>query len=250
MKYVPLILALSIGVSGCSTTRQSLELRRDQLVRLEQNARSLDEAAVAGEFDPSRYDAYLNIQPAFFEQMLKSFDGATATITASGRPIELRIASARMAFRSGSPELKLDVAARDVRSGLAVEVDSDARLILERDPAAPDMLYGSIAMTRMVPKAEWGPFEFTKAKFVRSLLSLEATKFTERLPKFAIPVSHRFAFGSPMAVQDSGQLATGNGSWIRGEVSIPSTRTDGVFAIKHIIFLKNGVHLFANVEQN
>lgn len=250
MKHMSWALTLLIGVTGCSTTRQSLELRRDQLQRLQQNAATLNAVAEAGNLDPAHYDAYLNLQPVLFEQMLQSFDGFSTTLKAGNRPVEMRIKSVRLAFRTGSPELAIDIEARDVRTGLIVGIDTDARLVLERDSADPDKLFGRIAVTRLVPRAKWGPLEFTKGKFIRALLSLEAIKYTERLPRFAIPVTYRFAFGSPAGVQDSGQVATGNGSWIRGDIALPSTRTEGVFAIKQIVFLKNGVHLFANVEQN
>lgn len=250
MKRICYTIGLIIALTGCNTTRQSLELRRDQLQRMQTSALSLRDVANAGGLDPSRYDAYLNIQPELFAQMLQSFAGFKTTFDAGNRPVEMRINSVRLAFRTGSPELLLDVVARDVRTGFEARVDTDARLVLEKDTANPEQLFGRVAVTRLVPQANWGPLDFTKGRFVRALLSVEAIKYTERLPRFAIPVSHRFAFGSAAQLQDSGQIPTGNGSWIRGDINLPSTQTEGVFAIKQIVFLKNGVHLFANVEQN
>jgi hypothetical protein len=250
MKQISWTLALLVALGGCNTTRQSLELKRDQLARMQQNAVALREVADAGSLNPGGYDAYLNIQPELFSQMLQSFDGFTTSLGAGTRPVEIKINSVRLAFRTGTPELVLDLAARDVKTGLTVGIDTDARLILERDATDPDKLFGRIAVTRLVPKANWGPLDFTKARFVRAVLSLEAIKYTERLPRFAIPVTHKFAFGGPAVTQDSGQIPTGDGSWIRGNIALPATLTEGIFAIKQIVFLKNGVHLFANVEQN
>lgn len=239
---------LAVTVAGCSTDRQLLELKRDRLLQIEQQALATKAGVEQGSFDPKRYDVYLALDADIFGRALGSIKGSTIKIEASGRPIALTINELDMNFRPGSPEINISVAAKDIRTGLIAKLKMDSRLIIEGDRAQPDTMTARIVATRVVPELSWGPFDFTKAKFVKALLSLEAQHFTAKLPAVTLPVSSEFAFGDPAKSVDSGQLPTGNGSWIRGNVSYPSTETKGKFVVRNILFLRNGVHLFANVE--
>ncbi len=250
MKYaiyqVGIVLGLSL--SGCSTTNQALELRRDQLLRIEKSAVETRDLAASGSFDPSKYDAYLGIRPALFDNILQQVSNSKFELLAGGRKIEVEVQTLKMSFRPGSPEISLVASARDMKSGINAEIDIDTRLILEGDPQRPGELFARVTATRIVPKIAWGPLQLTKARFVRSLLSLEAIRFTEKLPRFSVPIDSTFAFGEAAQVRPTGRVATGNGSWISGTVSVPSTLTSGRFVVKHVVFLESGVHMFANVE--
>jgi hypothetical protein len=235
-------------LAGCSTERDLLELRRDQLLRIEQNAKAVRQGTEQGSFDPHRYDAYLAVDADVFNRILSTVNGYSIDIEASGRPVTLSVKAFETNFRPGSPEIRLDVEAVDRRSGVRAAVKLDSRLIIEGDLQNPDKLAARIVATNMVPDLKWGPLDFTKARFVRSLLSLEASRYTEKLPAMTLPLTVDFAFGSPAVVADSGRIDTGNGSWIRGNISYPDTMTKGRFAVKNILFLNNGVHLFAMVE--
>jgi hypothetical protein len=242
------LCAAMLLLSGCSTTKQALELRRDQLLRIEKGALAARDLAVAGAYDREKYDAYLAIRPTLFDNILKEVSGSKFDVVANGRTIAVEVQTVRMAFRPGSPEISLVASVIDKRSGLSAAIDIDTRLILEGDPNHPDQMFARVTATRIVPKLAWGPLEFTKARFVRSLLALEATKFTERLPRFSVPVKSAFAFGEAAQDRATGRISTGGDSWIKGTVAIPSTLISGRFVVKHVVFLESGVHLFANVE--
>ena len=195
-----------------------------------------------------RHDLYLTLDADVFTRLLEGVEGNTVEVVASNRPIELTVDKVEMTFRPGSPEIELAAKARDVGSGLIAELQMDSRLVIEGEPARPDELLARIVATRIVPRVRWGPFEFTKRKFVRSLLSLEAARFTERLPAARLPLAREFAFGKPANSVDSGQIKTTRDSWIRGNLSFPSTEIRGRFVVHNVLFLENGIHLFANVE--
>jgi hypothetical protein len=242
-----LILGL-FALGACSTDRQALELRRDRLLAIEANAQQVRERMAAGTFQPEKYDVYLALDADVFQRAFAEIAGSKIEIDAKGRPVTIDIERFATNFRPGSPEITLAAKAIDRRSGLEAAVDLDTRMVLIGDPATPDELTAKIYATRLVPKVRWGPLDFTRARFVRSLLALEGSKLTDKLPAMRLPLAKAFSFGSPAQTFDSGQIPTGNGSWIRGDVALPDTETKGRFVVNHILFLENGVHIFASVE--
>lgn len=232
---------------GCNTRIQQLELQRDQLLRIESAARATRVAADSGEFDPAKYDFYLLLNRSVFDTVMTSFDGMTLAVPAGDRMVDFTVSSLRMGFRPGNPEVTLVATARDRESGLEAGVDLDTRLLIERDTTQGDALFLRVVATRIVPRVSWGAFDFTRRRFVKRLLALEATKFTERLPRIELPVKSDFRIGGPASTQTV-TMPTGNGSTITGTISFPRTEQSGAVAVKHILSLRNGIHLFANVE--
>jgi hypothetical protein len=136
--------------------------------------------------------------------------------------------------------------ARDRKTGVTAGVDMDTRLLIERDSAQPATMYMRVVATRIVPRVSWGPFDLTRRRFVRRLLALEATRFTERLPRVSLPVSSTFSIGGPERTQTV-TLPAGEGT-VTGVVRFPDTQQRRAVVVKEILSLRNGVHLFADVE--
>jgi len=247
-KHHIIALVSAVLLCGCSTERDLLELRRDRLLQIEANAIQVRNAIPQGSFDPARYDVYLAIDADVFQRAFAEIEGTKLLVEAKGRPIAIEIGTFATKFRPGSPEISLAASAVDIKSGLRAAIALDTRLILVGDPQQPDQLTAKLVATRVVPDLRWGPLNFTRGRFARAILALEATKLTDQIPSMRLPLAKDFSFGSSAQTLDSGTIPTGNDSWIRGEISIPDTRTSGQFAVKNILFLENGVHLFASVE--
>lgn len=246
---LPMALGMLMLLPGCSTTGDLLRLQRDKLQLIEKNVTAARDRSLQGAYDPSRYDAYLALNATLFQQILVSFDGTKADLDISGRPVSITVNSVRTDFRPGSPQITLDAIASDARSGIQAQVEIDSRLVITRTSDDPEQLQVAIVATRIVPRVSWGPFEITKLRFARALLTLEAERFTSKLPTFTLPLGTGFAFGEQARTIQSDTIPTGeHGGWIRGNLSYPATLTTGRFAIKEILFLENGVHVFANVE--
>lgn len=238
-------LATSLLLAGCSTNVRLLELRRDQLLGIEQAATRTRDVASQGTYTPDRYDLYLMLNAKVFDQILARFDNTVVSVEGD-RPIDVTLSSLRMAFRPGYPEVTLAAKALDRKSGTQAEVELDLHLMIEGDPASPDTLYLKAVATRIVPKLRWGPFDFTRWRFARRLLELEAARLTERIPRISIPVQSNFVIGGKSAAQVT-RIDTGEG-YMLGTLSYPSTERSARISVKHILFLKNGVHVFADVE--
>lgn len=245
-----LALAFAVGaaalLSACSTQTQILTLERDRLLRVEQGAMAVSENASQMLYRPADYDLYLALHRSTFETLLDRFSGTTVQVESGGRAIEVTLDTIRMDFRPGNPEVSIEARARDVRTGLEAELEMDSRLILEGDLSRPDELRLRIVATRLVPNLRWGFFDLSRHRFAHSLLTLEASKVTDRVPTVSLPLAHDFSIGAARATRRI-TLPVGDGT-ITGDLTTPSTRVDGRIAIKHVVFLRNGVHVFANVE--
>jgi hypothetical protein len=238
-------LAMAGLIAGCSTNVKLLEMRRDQLVTIETSAKGTRDLAAQGAYDPNRYDLYLMLNATVFDQLLAGFDGTKVTIDGK-RPIDITLGSIRMAFRPGYPDVTVNAKARDRKSGAVAELAIDIRLLVEGDPAKPDTLYLRPVATRIVPQLKWGILDLAKWRFAQRLLTLEATRVTEKVPRISIPVQNRFVIGGKASSQQT-RIDTGDG-YILGNVAYPSTEREAGIAVRHILFLKNGVHVFADVE--
>jgi len=237
--------ALTLALlTGCSTNLQRLELTRDHLLEVERSADRIGALAAEGRFDPQRYDLYLLLNARVFDQILGGFDNVTLAVEGD-RPIDITLSSVRLAFRPGYPDLTVAASAVDRRSGVRAEVDMDLRLIVEGDPAVPNTLYLKPVATRIVPRLRWGLLDFTRWRFARRLMELQAARLTERIPKIAIPVRSEFVIGGPGGTNVV-QIPTGAG-YIEGNVIYPSTEKRAAISVGQVLFLKNGVHVFANV---
>jgi hypothetical protein len=243
-----LFCVVALVLSGCSTERQILELRRDRLLAIEANGVAVRNALPSGSYDPGRYDMYLALDADVFQRVFSEIDGTKVDLDAKGRPISIVINKFSTQFKPGSPEISLDAKAIDKNTGLEVGLAIDTRLVLESNPENPGELTAKIYATRLVPDVRWGPLNFTRSKIVRSLLTLEASKLTDKLPEMKLPLAKDFSFGSSARTMDSGRINLPGDAWMRGNITLPDTRSSGRFVVNNILFLENGVHIFASVE--
>lgn len=243
---LPCLLPLAaLLTGGCNTNLRLLELKRDQLLGIEKAAVATRDLSVQGRYDPGRYDLYLMLNSKVFDQLLSGFDNSQIVI-GDKRPIDITLGSIRMAFRPGYPDLTLVATARDRKSGLEAQLDLDVRLLIEGDPGAPGTLYLKPVATRIVPRLKWGALDFARWRFARRLMELQASRLTERIPRVEIPVQNEFVIGGKGGTKQV-RIDTGEG-YIMGNVAYPSTELGAAISVKEVLFLRNGIHVFANVE--
>ncbi|MEP2990631.1 MAG: hypothetical protein ABJN65_02320 [Parasphingorhabdus sp.] len=224
-----------------------MELKRDNLGAISESLDDIKSQANSGSFDPSRYDLYLLLDTDIFNSAFKKFGEGSFTLAENNRPIRIDVSNIDFDSRAGNARFQIDASATDLRTNVTAGIKLDSRVIIERING-DDALYVRLVATKLVPELRWGILNFAKSKFVKRLLELEATKITSKLPKVSIPINTEFKFGQPARTEVSGRLPTGNGSWIKGRISYPDTHIKSGIEVKHMIFLDNGIHLFANVE--
>lgn len=238
----------SIALAGCATQAQTLDLRLAQLQRIEASDRAIAADVAAGAYDPAKYDFYLMLNRSLFDQLLRNLAGTTVELPFEGRTIELTLGQVAFDFRPGNSSASIAATAIDPVRKIQVGIALDAQLLVETDPAKPGALLLRPVVTRVDPQVSIGSLDLTRAKFVRSLIALKVTQYSEKLPQIALPVERSFAMGGPGGTRPTGRIDTGNGSWIEGNLTLPGSELSGRFVIAKILFLSNGVHLFANLE--
>lgn len=243
--YATAVAVITFVLGGCSTQTKLLRLERDNLVTIRDSQRIVRDSSLQSAFDPARYDLYLFLNVSVFNGLLEQFDNFKLEVDA-GRPIEVTLKRVRFEFRPGYPSITIAAEAKDPRTGIVAELEMAAAAVLEPDANDPKRLLMRLVVTDVVPNLKWGPFELKKWALARRLAQVEAMQYSRRLPRIEVPLERDFTVGGP-AGQQTVNVPTGDGS-MTGVVTWPATLTSGSVAIKQVLFLPNGVHVFANVE--
>ena len=234
-------------LSACSTGMELLKLQRAQLLEIEKAALNVESYASGAHYDPGRYDLYLFLNSNSFNNILQAFDNLTFETDVGARRVAFTLDRVRTSFRPGYPDMIVAARARDIRTGIVARVEMDARWLVESDEQVTDRLFLRLVARRVVPDLAWGPFSLGKSRFARQLMQLEATKLTRNVPRLEIPVERKFDIGNDAGFVNLAGMRTGDGT-MDGRVSYPSTRIRGTIRICHVLFLKNGIHVFADVK--
>ena len=242
-------IAVALGTSmlsaSCSTRTQVLRLERDNLLTIKQAETDIREQAVAATFDPAKFDLYLFLNATVFNQLLQGVDDYRFAVD-GGRPIDIHVASIRLDFRPGYPSVLITADATDRKTGIAAHLTLASAVIFQPHPTDPTKMQMRFVVSKVVPDLKWGPFQISRWLFARRLLQLQALQFSQRLPIVDLPLTRDFQIGGP-AGQKVVTVPAGNGS-MDVRVSWPATLSSGAVAIKHVLVLRNGLHIFANVE--
>jgi hypothetical protein len=248
MRKLAILSMAALTLAGCATGAKTRDIRLAQLDRIEAAARAIDADIVAGAYDPAKYDLYLMLNRSLFDQLLGGFAGVTSQFTLDGRAVSITFDKLALDFSPGSPTATIAATAKDLQRNIQVSISLDAQLLIEGDPASPGALFLKPMVTSVEPSIAIGKLDVTRARFVRALIALKITEYTEKLPMIALPLDRAFAMGGPGGTRPTGRIDTGNGSWIEGDLTFPGTQVSGKLSVARILFLGNGVHLFANVE--
>lgn len=248
MRAIATLTAAALTLSACATGAKTRDIRLDQLSRIEAAAKAIDADIVAGKYDPAKYDLYLMLNRSLFDQLLGGFAGTTGQFSVEGRPVSITFDKLALDFAPGSPTATIAATAKDLQRNIEVSIALDAQLLIEGDPRTPGALFLKPMVTSVAPQIAIGKLDVTRARFVRALIALKITEYTEKLPMVALPLDRAFSMGGPGGVRPTGRIDTGNGSWIEGNLAFPGTQVSGKLSVARILFLGNGVHLFANVE--
>lgn len=234
-----------LGLAGCNTTTQLLRLQRNNLAQMKTAESHVRDDAATGMFEPERYDLHLFLNSSVFNDILRQFDNTQIRIPGK-RPVDVTLRSVRFEFRPGYPAIQISAIARDVKSGITAELIMAAVVTVETETSEPRSLYLRVVATDVAPDLKWGPLSLRKWAFARRLLALKGLQIANGIPRVKIPIERAFAIGGPPGEQTV-TLPTGDGS-ITGIVRWPGSQVNGTLAVNHILFLANGLHIFANVE--
>lgn len=150
----------------------------------------------------------------------------------------LTIKSVTTDLKLGYPLVTVDAEATKKDIGLTVQVVGTARLETKIDPAAPSLLTVNVRLEELVPRAQWGIFDFKVSGFVKDLIKAKASEELSNLATIQIPMATDIPLGLPanqMPVSFPGATAI---------VSTPTLSVSGHITVSRILVLPDGLHIY------
>lgn len=233
--------AVTFALVGCDTSRRVLQLELSQLREIERSQSLVAEDAANGVFDRRRYDVHLFLNSDVFESVLAQIGGVTF-VPDEAPQITVSIDPPELEFRPGYPQI--EISAKAEHSGLGVQGDLTLAASLVLLDGEPKRL--KAVVTDVEPNLRWRFFDLRYVEFIRQLAKIEVIEYSKQIPAVDLPAGTEFEFGgSPF--RDS-ITAQAGGSTIVGTVTAPGVGVKGRIVVEELLFLSNGVHLYANVE--
>ena len=234
-----LLSCLSL-LSACANTERELLTSQIALrdAAIEDSGRLLrvlqQTGGSAGSYD---YRLYLALEP--LNSALAVLNGTKIEIPELGATITWK--SATIERYGVLPAATLSGSA--ARDRLDIEVVATAVLVPTGTPGElrPRIL-------SFTPRVFWSSIEFTKAKFVRDLLTVELNKVTDKLPTISLPLDQSIVLGGPSYSWDIRFQVTDRPAFIVGRVTIPSTEWITKLQNVRYYFVRDGVYVFGELQ--
>ena len=246
--FLLLIAALLlIWLFGWSDT--SLQLKQLKLEALKARAKAMEDLTAFLKEHPQPEKAgeiHLFLAESTLNDVLSGVKGLEIPLE-QPRETRLKILKTELDFAGNLPAVNMVIQAS--KPGLP-ELDLVVRGEVDISLAAEqrDHALGRIRLVALVPKARWHWLQFRLKGYVRELLVLKVRELSEKMPDFTIPLKTEFAVNLPTS-QEHLSFAVEDGA-ISGVLSLPAFAVQRTLALKHALFLDEGVHLFFNLESS
>jgi hypothetical protein len=158
-------------------------------------------------------------------------EGATLTIKSVSADLKL-----------GYPLVTVDAEATKKDIGLTLQVVGTARLETKINSASPSQLIVNVRLEDLVPRAQWGIFDFKVRGFVQDLIKAKASEELSNLGTIQIPI----ATDIPLAVPTTQVPVSFPGA--QAIVSAPALAVTGHVTISRILVLLDGLHVYGFVS--
>jgi len=153
----------------------------------------------------------------------------------------LTIKSVTADLKLGYPLVTVDAEATKKDIGLTVQVVGTARLETKIDPANPSLLTVNVRLEELVPRAQWGIFDFKVGGFVKDLIKAKASEELSNLATIQIPI----ATDIPLALPANQMPVSFTGA--KAIVSTPAMTVSGHVTVSRVLVLPDGLHVYGLV---
>jgi hypothetical protein len=170
---------------------------------------------------------------------LKGASGVTLPVP-NVKDATLTIKSVTADLKLGYPLVTVDAEATKKDIGLTVQVVGTALLETKIDSSA-SVLTIKVRLEDLVPRAQWGMFDFKIGGFVKDVINAKASKELSNLATIQIPITTDIPLGLPasqMPVRFPGATAI---------ISTPALNISGHVTVSHILVLPDGLHIYGLV---
>ncbi|AQH00430.1 hypothetical protein A9R05_15630 [Burkholderia sp. KK1] len=153
----------------------------------------------------------------------------------------LTIKSVTAELKLGFPLVTVDAEATKKDIGLTLRVVGTARLETKIDPAVPPQLTVSLRLEELVPRAQWGIFDFEVRGFVKDLINAKASKKLGEVAKFQVPI----ATDIPLALPARQMPVSFPG--VNAVVTTPAMAVTGQVVVSRVLVLPDGIHVYGSL---
>lgn len=239
---LPAWVAIVLVSSACGLSTDFLKLKRDRLTAELAELQALAVDLNDPNFPPGQRDLEFFLSYSLLNRVLEGADGFSAPIPGV-KGATFQLVRARLRSVDGPPYL--DVEARAVRGGLAVDLEVNAELLAD-PPAKPEVF--RVRVNEIKPVFSWNCVRLGGIWFARQLATVKADQWALDALHFPIPVEQAFAVDVPGT--DVVVAAPTKGGVIRARIQRPALPTYyGLVTLDKILFLRDGIHLLATVEK-
>lgn len=241
--FVLLLVFLVIPQSGCYLTRDALRQERSRL-QMELDALTTLESQLSDStFPGGGKHVVLKVGYDMINQVLAGADNLETPIP-QGTGAVLRIHEIRMTGHDATPLLSVRASAK--KYGVTLDVAVTAMLLFEQpDPTKPPVF--RVRIQDIAPVFTWRTFTLRKMELARKVLVTKADQLAVNRIAFPVPMEQALRLDIPAVAQRTDVPTRPNGSWIRYSVSKPASTLGRVVKIDRVVFLSDGIHLFATI---
>ena len=233
------VMLLPIALTGCVSTKKQLlqsqiALHDRAIVASQQILDQLQQSGAG----PYQLRAFVRL--ATLNAALAVTDGLM--IRHPDLPdVSIRLGKVRLERFGAFPAAEVDASAS--RGKLDVNVSIKAALV-------PTGNYGEfrLEVLSFTPRVSFLGINFTKARFVRELLAVEAGKLTATMPAIKLPVEQSLALGAPASAREVRFQTSDKPSYLTVRINVPSTEWRPAISNIRYFFIKDGVYIFGEVH--
>ena len=232
-------------LSGCKTNTED-KLVKQRLDALKAEADSLeamkkDLTVQGGQNLEGPGTVSIFVSKNLINSALKGLAGVTLPVP-NVEGATLKIKSVTADLKLGYPLVTVDAEATKRDIGLTMQVVGTARLETQVNSANPPQLIVNVRLEDLVPRAQWGIFDFKVRGFVQDLIKAKASEELSNLGTIQIPIATDIPVAVP-AIQAPVSFPGANAI-----VSAPALNVTGRVTVSRILVLPDGLHVYGLVS--
>jgi hypothetical protein len=237
------LLGCFLCLAGCNTddelAQQRLNMLKAQADSLLALKNDLSAHGATGLEGPGTVSIFISSN--LVNSALKGVAGVTIPIP-NLNGVNLTIKSVTADLKLGYPLVSVDAEATSKDLGLKLEVVGTARLETKIETTNGSQLTINVRLEELVPRAQWGIFDFKVGGFVKDLMKARASSELNNLASIQVPITTDI----PLALPAHTMQVTLPGA--KADVSTPAMTVHGHASVTRILVLPDGLHVYGTVS--
>lgn len=235
------VAVVTLLLAGCNTEEALQKQELELLVAEEKALQELREALkdVGGFEGSGRVSLFLSTD--LLNGVLAGASGVKVAVPGV-KGAEVLVNSMRTEFSLGFPLVRIDATATKSGIDASLKVVGTARIEPTVVAGSPQKLLLRIHLDSLVPRAQWGVFDWKMGGFVRDLMQVKLTEELRTVGVIEVPVEGNFPLNLP-AKQTPVSFKGAHAN-----ISTPALSLAGKASVTQVLTLPDGLHVFGTVS--